>query len=56
MYIWLVLATFLAMIAAYFLPIRQDTQDILTVPVAQAKIVQLVAAQRAGLEYMKEHD
>ena len=56
MYIWLVLATFLAMIAAYFLPIRQDTQDILTVPVAQAKIVQLVTAQRSGLEYMKEHD
>lgn len=54
MYIWVVLATFLAMIAAYVLPIRQDTQDILTVPVAQAKIMQLAAAQRAGLEYMKE--
>ena len=30
MYLWVVLATFLAMIAAYALPIRQDTQEAVT--------------------------
>lgn len=54
MYLWLVLATFLAMIAAYFLPIREDTQKAVVVPVAQAKLIQMVVKQEAGKQLMKE--
>lgn len=53
MYLWVVLTTFLAMLAAYVLPIREDTQKMLTVPVAQAKLSQMVVKQSAGKEYMK---
>lgn len=53
MYLWVVLTTFLAMLAAYVLPIREDTQKMLTVPVAQAKLSQLVVKQNAGKEYMR---
>ena len=55
MYLWVVLATFLAMIAAYALPIRQDTQEAVTVPVAQARLVYMVAKQAAGEQFMKEN-
>lgn len=55
MYVWVVLTTFLAMIAAYFLPIREDTQKIINVPVAQAKMMQMVVKQKAGIQFMKEN-
>lgn len=55
MYLWVVLTTFLAMLAAYVLPIREDTQKMLTVPVAQAKLSQMVVKQNAGKEYMKRN-
>jgi hypothetical protein len=54
MYIWVVLTTFLALIAAYFLPVRPDTQEILTVPVVQANIMQMLVKQEAAKQYMKE--
>lgn len=55
MYVWVVLTTFLAMIAAYFLPIRADTQKIINVPVAQAKMIQMVVKQKGGIQFMKEN-
>ena len=55
MYLWVVLTTFLAMMAAYYLPIRQDTQKILTVPVAQANLMQMIVKQKAGMQFMKEN-
>ena len=55
MYVWVVLATFLAMIAAYVLPIRPDTEKSVVVPVAQAKLVQLAAKQKAGEQHILEN-
>lgn len=54
MYVWVVLTTFLAMIAAYVLPIRPDMHEKTVVPVAQARVMQLVAKQRAASQYMIE--
>lgn len=56
MYIWVVLTTFLALIAAYVLPVRPDTQEVLTVPVAQARIMQMLVRQEAAKQYMKEQE
>ena len=55
MYVWVVLATFLAMIAAYVLPIRPDTEKSVVVPVAQAKLVQMAAMQKAGALHIKRN-
>ena len=55
MYIWVVLTTFLAMIAAYILPIREDTDKLVNTPVAQARLMQMVVKQKAGKQYMKEN-
>ncbi len=55
MYVWVVLTTFLAMLAAYVLPIRQDTQEMVTVPVAQARLSQMTAKHEAGILYMREN-
>ena len=54
MYLWVVLATFLAMIAGYYLPLRHDTQDIVNVPVAQAKLVQMSAQHKLILTWLKQ--
>ena len=54
MYIWVVLTTFLAIIAAYILPVRPDTEEMVTVPVAQARIMQMLVRQQAGIQYLKE--
>jgi len=54
MYVWVVLTTFLAMIAAYVLPIRPDAEKLVVVPVAQAKMMQMVVKQKAAMQYMKE--
>ena len=43
------------MIAAYFLPVRQDTQELVVVPVAQAKLLQMTAKEEAGVLYMREN-
>ena len=55
MYVWVVLATYLAMIAAYVLPIRSDTEKNVVVPVAQAKLVQMSAMQKAGALHIKRN-
>jgi hypothetical protein len=54
MYIWVVLATFLAMLAAYFLPVREDMRNKVDISVAQAKLVQFSVKERAAEEYIKE--
>lgn len=54
MYLWVVLTTFLAMIAAYVLPIRQDTHDLVVVPIAQARLMQMIVKQKAAIQYMVE--
>ena len=55
MYLWVVLTTFLAMIAAYYLPIRNDTSDKQDVGVARAQLVQMVAKHKAVMQYMLEN-
>lgn len=55
MYLWVILTTFLAMLAAYALPIRPDAQEAVTVPVAQARLIQMVVKQSAGVQFMKEN-
>lgn len=55
MYLWVVLATFLAMMAAYVLPIREDTREMQSVSVAQAKLVQMIAKHSAGKEYLRRN-
>ena len=52
MYLWVVLATFLAMIAGYYLPLRSDTHDIINVPPAQAKLVQMVAQHKSARKWV----
>ena len=53
MYLWVVLATFLAMIAGYYLPLRQDTPDLVNVPVAQARLAKMSAQHKLSLKYIR---
>ncbi len=53
MYLWVVLTTFLAMLAAFVLPIRGDTDELVNVPIAQTKLTQMVMKQRAGQKLIK---
>ena len=55
MYLWVVLTTFLAMIAAFYLPMRADTADKQDVGVARAQLVQMVAKHKAVMQYMMEN-
>ena len=55
MYLWMVLATLLAALAAYVLPLRNDMVGMVDTPVAQAMMIQMVAKHKAGLDYMKYH-
>ena len=52
MYLWLVLATFLAMIAGYYLPLRHDTHDVINVPVAQASLIQMIAQHKIAKKWI----
>ena len=55
MYLWVVLATFLAALAAYVLPLRGDMTSVVDTPVAQAMMMKMVVKHKAGLEYMKRN-
>lgn len=55
MYLWVVLATFLAALAAYVLPLRGDMTAVVDTPVAQAMMMKMVVKHKAGLEYMKHN-
>lgn len=52
MYLWVVLATFLAALAAYVLPLRSDMTNIYDTPAAQAMLMQMVVKHKAAAEYM----
>lgn len=54
MYMWLVLSTFLAILAGYSLPMRSDTPEKLNVPVASAHMVKMVVGHRSALNYAKK--
>lgn len=55
MYLWVVLATFLAALAAYILPLRGDMASVVDAPIAQAMMMKMVVKHKAGLEYMKRN-
>ena len=55
MYLWIVLATFLAALAGYILPLRNDMVGVVDTPVAQAMMMQMVVKHKAGVEFMKHN-
>lgn len=54
MYMWLVLSTFLAILAGYSLPMRSDTPEKVNVPVASAHMVKMVINHRVALKYARK--
>ena len=53
MYIWVVLATFLAILASYTLSPRSDYRKVAVEPVAEAQVAKLVTKHNAAFEYVK---
>ncbi len=53
MYIWVVLATFLAIMASYILPTRTDYRALTVEPLADAEIAKVVTQHKAALQYVK---
>ena len=53
MYMWLVLSTFLAILAGYFLPVRDDIAEKKDVPIASAHMMRMAVNQRIALNYVK---
>ena len=53
MYIWVLLATFLAMLYSYNLSHRADIREIEVEPVAKALISKLIIKQQAAGRYMR---
>ena len=54
MYIWLVLSTFLAILAGYSLPMRADTPEKINIPVAAAHTARMVINHRSALDYARK--
>ncbi len=55
MYIWVILATFLAVLASYTLSIRPDMRAITVEPVAEAVVGKVVVQHKAAKNYVKYH-
>ena len=55
MYLWVILATLLAALAGYILPLRSDMVNVVDTPVAQAMMIQMVVKHKAGLKYMERN-
>ncbi len=55
MYVWVILATFLAMIASYTLTIRPDAREITIEPLAEAALGRIVAQHKAAERYALYH-
>lgn len=55
MYIWVILATFLAMLASYSLSVRPDMREITVVPVAEATLGKFMAQHKAAKKYAIYH-
>lgn len=56
MYLWIVVVTFLAALAGYVLPLRNDMAKVVDMPAAEALLMQMVVKHRAGLSYMKRQE
>lgn len=55
MYVWVILATFLAMLASYTLSSRSDIREVTVEPLAEAQLGRLISKQTAALGYVAEH-
>lgn len=55
MYIWVILATFLAMLASYTLAPRSDMREVTVEPLAQAELGKFFVQQKAGYDYVRLH-
>ena len=55
MYIWVILATFLAILASYSLSVRPDMRELSVARVAEAVLGRLVVQHEAALNYVKYH-
>lgn len=55
MYVWVILATFLAMLASYTLAPRSDMREVTVEPLAQAELGKFAAQHRAGYDYVRLH-
>ena len=53
MYIWVILATFLAVLASYTLSPRADIRQITVEPLAEAAVEKLVTKHKAARDYVK---
>lgn len=51
MYIWVILATFIAMLAAYSIPAREDIRKVTVEPLAEAQVAKMVTKHRAAVTY-----
>lgn len=55
MYIWVILATFLAMLASYTLAPRADMREVTVEPLAQAELGKFSAQHQAAYDYIRLH-
>ena len=53
MYIWVILATFLAMLASYTLSVRPDMRSVTVEPVAEAVLGKMIAQHEAAANYAR---
>ena len=53
MYIWVILTTFLAMLASFSLSVRSDMRDLTVVPVAEAELGKMFIQHRAATNYAR---
>lgn len=53
MYIWVVLATFLAMLASYSLSIRSDMREVTIEPIAEAALGMFISQHEGAYQYVK---
>ena len=52
MYVWVLLATFIAMLYAFNLSTREDMRSLYTVPQAESVVAKIVTQHRAARQYM----
>lgn len=55
MYVWVLLATFMAMLYAFNLSTREDMRTLYTVPQAESVVSKVVAQHRAAQKYIQDH-
>ncbi len=53
MYIWVVLATFLAILATFNLPVRHDMHQLESQPLAEAELNKMVVKHKASVKYAR---